>query len=255
MNNTASSAIYSERVVAFIDILGFSAIVANSITSPEQASSLVKILQQMADGARSDLNFAAGEDFKVQTFSDCIVMSENASDYGLSHLVYAVSGLARDLLAEGVLARGGIAKGRLYHSDGIVFGPALIVAYGLESTTAKYPRIVVDRGAHQHFKQIQANRDLVNEQNQLRYDDDGPVFVDFLAPFRDDMSHASVLDAKNASRCRAAIQNQLNEAIYDPNIYLKLRWLSIYWNSVRTHQPLIDMLEPVEFPITENLKR
>jgi hypothetical protein len=88
----------------------------------------------------------------------------------------------------------------------------------------------------------------------LRYDDDGPIFVDYLAPFRD-LNSLSVQDSKNASRCRASIQNLLDEAIYDPSIYAKLRWLAIYWNGVRMRQPPEDLVEAVEFPIMENIRK
>ena len=200
MNSSLTSSIYSERCVAFIDILGFSAIVNNSITSPEQASNLAKILSQMTENTNSDIVTFSGDDFKTQTFSDCIVISESASDHGLSHLVWIISQLERDLLAEGILTRGGIAEGLLHHSERIVFGPALIEAYRLESTTAIYPRVVVDRRAHQHFKRFQTNEGLLNDYNQLRFDDDGPVFVDFLAPFRR-QTQMSAHDLKNMSRC------------------------------------------------------
>jgi hypothetical protein len=53
--------------------------------------------------------------------------------------------------------------------------------------------------------------------------------------------------------CRASIQNLLNDSIYNPRYFEKLRWLAIYWNSVRLGQPPIDLLEPVDFPNMKNL--
>jgi hypothetical protein len=43
------------------------------------------------------------------------------------------------------LVRGGATVGNLYHSNGIVFGDALIEAYRLESSVAVYPRVVLSQ--------------------------------------------------------------------------------------------------------------
>jgi hypothetical protein len=51
--------------------------------------------------------------------------------------------LAAAALKIGFLIRGGVTIGNLYHAQGIVFGPAMVEAYELESRTAVYPRIVV----------------------------------------------------------------------------------------------------------------
>lgn len=43
----------------------------------------------------------------------------------------------------GCLIRGGIATGSLYHAKGVVYGPALLEAYELESQFAQQPRIIL----------------------------------------------------------------------------------------------------------------
>jgi len=43
----------------------------------------------------------------------------------------------------GVFVRRGISIGPLYHDTNVVFGPALVEAYKLESRIAKFPRILV----------------------------------------------------------------------------------------------------------------
>jgi hypothetical protein len=52
--------------------------------------------------------------------------------------------------------------------------------------------------------------------------------------------------------CRACIQNQLNNPIYNPHHFEKLSWLARYWNSVRFNQPPIDRMEMVDFPNMAN---
>ncbi len=46
------------------------------------------------------------------------------------------------LLDLGVLVGGGVSFGPLYHDASVVFGPALVEAYHLESDCAKFPRVI-----------------------------------------------------------------------------------------------------------------
>src|SRR5262245_17276820 len=122
---------YSERYVAFVDILGFGDIVAQSATNPRQAAALAEVLKGLPARNKSyDDTFA--DDFKLLQFSDSIIMSSAASHDGLFHLMVSVSDIALSLLKKGLLVRGGLAKGPLYHSNQLAFGPAFIDAYKIE---------------------------------------------------------------------------------------------------------------------------
>jgi hypothetical protein len=255
MGESEKNHIYSERYVAFVDILGFSDIVRNSERSPHQAQALVSVLGRIRarslGGAVDDL---FGVDFKVQSFSDTIVLSEKATETGLKYLLYSVEDLTLDLLAQGILTRGGIAKGPMYHSEGVAFGPAFISAYYLESTIAKYPRVVVDRSVHNDYRARSRELWETGEFNpRLKHADDGPVYLDILRKFRK-LSGVDSRSLRTCQSCRASIQNLLNESIYDPRHFEKLRWLAIYWNTALPFgEPPIDLLEPVDFPSMKNL--
>ena len=67
-------------------------------------------------------------------------------------LVREIGYLARYLLLLGLPCRGGISLGPLHHEGKVVVGPALIQAYKLERDRAKYPRIVLDEGALQCWR-------------------------------------------------------------------------------------------------------
>lgn len=144
------------RTVAFIDILGFSDLVDRSTQDAEFLSKLHEALRIVDhqgrewtaqaltspggshEAARAQL---AAMDFRSQAFSDCIVLSQR--DAFVVPLFISVAQLAMALLDLGVLVRGGVALGPLYHDASVVFGPALIEAYHLESRCAKFPRILV----------------------------------------------------------------------------------------------------------------
>jgi hypothetical protein len=257
-NRTDSEPIYAERYVAFIDIPGFSEIVRNSISSAEQATELVRILERISSRAEPlEFDKSHGDDFRAQSFSDCIVVSERATQAGLEHLLFVVAQLQLDLLANRILTRGGIAKGKLCHTDKIVLGPALITAYQLENTIAAYPRVIVDRATHEDYNKLDVaalENKFTGIAPRLRYDEDGPVFADFLAPFRNlgTSPHRERLRV-TAQSCHAAIQSQVNDSIYDPRIYKKLRWMALYWNGMSMSQGADCGLEHVKFPAMANL--
>src|SRR5258708_731680 len=258
MEPTARETVYSERYVAFIDILGFSNHVRQSEHSLAEAQKLVAIMDRISnrwsDQALKLTHDMLGEDFKSQSFSDCTVLSEAASPKGLRYLLLMVTQFALDLLANGFLLRGGIAKGALHHSANAVFGPAFLNAHDLEQHIAKYPRIVVDRNTHRDFG-LHSSPETYDKfiRPDLRHAEDGPVFVDVFSAFRILDGHIPSRVTLNGKACRANIQEKLDDSIYIPAHYEKLRWLALYWNEVRQLQNVPD-LEPIELPILRDWK-
>lgn len=138
---------YENRIVAFIDILGFREI----IKSTERNEELFKVVYEALNDIRylsANLNDVTREkEFGRQEalFSDNIVISYlTESPEAEFSLIFDAMFLQLCLLYQGVLVRGGITVGRLYHSSNLIFGPALVRAYELESKYAIYPRILVD---------------------------------------------------------------------------------------------------------------
>ncbi len=99
---------------------------------------------------------------------------------GLGELLKILMGLAVDLLCEGFFVRGAVNRGPLYHDEQMVFGKALVEAYQYKSEVANYPRIIVVRGVRD---------DILNKMppmmKMLRQSEDGPMFLDVLAPIVD----------------------------------------------------------------------
>ena len=225
---------YSTRYIAFVDILGFSEIVAKH-ASPERAAqrlSLVKTLQSI--GSR-ELDKTYGDDFRLQQFSDSIIVSDKESAVGLFNLLDAIADLAGALLANELLIRGGIAKGLLHHDGQIVFGPAFLEAYRIESSIAKFPRVVLSSAvmedARKYLKEekyrsaLNKIADMEDLHNLIRLSDDGPAFVHV---FHDiDQPFASI----KADKATKAISNLLRNAMHEPSHYEKLKWLAVYWNA------------------------
>ncbi|KJC48378.1 hypothetical protein UB31_16660 [Bradyrhizobium sp. LTSP849] len=231
---------YSERYVAFLDILGFSNIVSTSVASKESTATLIAAVETIGE-LQKQYDSLKSDDFRAQTFSDCIVMSEKASPLGLVHLLAATTHAALSLLEIGIFIRGGFAKGLLYHSDQVVLGPAMIRAYQLESSIARYPRILVDQSTHQDsctdaFQKAATGWSI---SPRIALAEDGPPFVDIFDLTRDPAVFENGLE--DIEKIQKVIETELHKSIYIPAHYEKLRWLAIYWNSVSAefNRPLV----------------
>lgn len=133
---------YEERIVAFVDILGFSSLVEKSNTDQrvyEQIKHALDTIQEIKK--RSD-----GTNTKAATFSDSIVLSYSiTAEKPLLNALKNLVELQFELLRQGILVRGGVAKGPVRHVQEMVFGPAMVAAYELESKYAVYPRIIIEK--------------------------------------------------------------------------------------------------------------
>jgi hypothetical protein len=154
--------VFTDHLVLYMDFLG----VSEAATSwPEdRAASLIGLLTAIAeeksefsvDGAsQADGSYKFKITPETATFSDHIVASyrinwqDNERLNAMIVEMYLkvaqdlVISTARRALDLGMLVRGGVTIGKLYHLGGVVFGEALVDAYRLESRVAIYPRIAV----------------------------------------------------------------------------------------------------------------
>jgi hypothetical protein len=237
---------YSERYVAFVDILGFSEIVrqTGSDQTPKRYDALVKTLSEIGtrEGTADEI---IGVDFQFQSFSDSVVLSSLVFPIGLIYLLSSISELAIRLLRNGLLMRGAVAKGKLHHHDGVMFGPAFLEAYRIENMVAKYPRIILSKETYEDRKAVRSG---VQKEPSVLLDEDGPPYLHVFAHLEFQLANNERRDLalQDAMTCQRAIQNLLNTSIHDPNHYEKLRWLAIYWNgTIASNHP---ELEKVVFP-------
>jgi len=135
--------------------------------------------------------------------------------------------LQSDLLAEGFFVRGGLSLGSLHVSDQVLFGPALVEAYDLESEAALHPRVVLSRAAAETQRGTAAG-------SMLMCDDDGQTFIDYLgAAFHEPDDGISVLKDH-----RDTVIDRLHGSRRHKRRWEKYRWLAEYHNAVvRTRFP------------------
>jgi hypothetical protein len=187
----ADQSTYAHRVVAFIDILGFKELIFRGREAEVFAA--LKLAKESETG-----HFHNAPEMRLTAFSDSIVISDKVGEgFGYPRLLHFTSYLIWQLLEVGVLTRGGIGHGHLHHENGIVFGPALIEAYELESKQAIYPRVLVPdsvRDAHLRYEiATRGEMTRVPADGIFRRDFDGNLHLHVLSPW----SHANIFPEKS----------------------------------------------------------
>lgn len=240
--NTTS---YDERVVAFVDILGFSSMINKSSSDVEEYKKIKFALETIQNVKKiSDINGA-----KVTTFSDSIVLSYPANGRDpLYSILLDLIHLQIDLLQQGVLVRGGVAKGKVRHVKEMVFGPAMVLAYELESKYAVYPRIIVEKDlvdweCENYRNQLYgAEFDIADLHSLLKEDEYNDIF------FIDILSQQNELDLIEdyeilLQRVREIIINGLSNNKNNKSVVMKYIWLKNYFNDILLKYPTINYLQ------------
>jgi hypothetical protein len=170
---------YAERVIVFIDVLGFGALVEASGHQKDRGDP--QIQKRIGDAilwSLEDLHeLHALKNLMFTQFSDSFVVSCDAGkgQFTLNFFAIAVLSTIDHFLSSGLLLRGGITKGPLIHDGTLLFGPAMNRAYQLESKMAKLPRVILDP----ELPELSA---LSEFNGLLSLDKDGLFYVDYFQP-------------------------------------------------------------------------
>jgi len=167
---------YSRYAVTFFDILGFRSLVIN-----KDPFGVVRALEGLI-WFQESVTAQSGTSVEFVAFSDSVVRARsipvNADPATLADILEAeLLDLAKaqvNSTLNRIWVRGGLCIGDLYINGNIVFGPALVKAYELESTIAKYPRIVVENETLR-FLNVQTHKSRLDAL--LQQADDGVWFI------------------------------------------------------------------------------
>jgi len=152
------------RIVAFIDILGFSALIeeydndetsniVNNLHEALELSIKTSIESMVNPKIKSDLS----ENLDYKMFSDCISLSLPFIEYGndfnnqLNALCTVVKIYQLTMMHKGFYIRGGIAIGSYYANNHMIFSGGLVKAYKIE-TKAVNPIVVISKEIQERLK-------------------------------------------------------------------------------------------------------
>ena len=235
---------YEDRLIVFVDLLGFKQAVNNSVNHQVIAQKIYNILnyhKRLKEKNYGD-GLASGSDYgkEITFFSDCFVISYAIGRGG--ELYYILSDIifyTFDLLSMGFLLRGGITFGQLVHQGDICFGPAMNRAYELESICARYPRILVDNAIINNISgfRLECNSEEFEREfmfNLISHDKDGKYFLNYLQQnsyFDNDVYYQDCLRHMRDFLIYNLNQHQNNKKVLD-----KYLWYKNYYNEVIKHK-------------------
>lgn len=162
-----NEASYETRIVAFADILGWKAATRASAEDEGELGRLREVVGRIERHARSFtrqtknqmlaqappvLDRAEYEAIEFSFFSDSFAVSalEPHGEKVFGMLSWAVD----YLLTAGFLVRGGVAIGKLYHHESMIYGPALVEAVEIEGA-AVYPRVLCSKELLKYLRRKQ----------------------------------------------------------------------------------------------------
>jgi hypothetical protein len=182
---------YEDRLIIYIDILGFSNFVNYTSQTKINTSEKIKRIDNLLTMIK---NFFSDEHEilrlsktrQTTSFSDLIVISISLEDIDyMDSEIYDVFYLLLNATIRGFLLRGAIVYGKIIHTKNVIFGPGLIDAYNREKTIAKYPRIIIDDVIVADLKDLPSKSDSAkNCEHIISRDADGIYYIDFLKSVR-----------------------------------------------------------------------
>lgn len=230
------------HIVLFLDILGYSNIISNCKDKQMENYYLDKIHSIMSNLSRfiekrhiyidqqnDSLHLSR---FRSLLFSDNILFfapykNEIDKDNLYMNLLYGLSEFLVRYTKEDIFFRGGITAGNLYYDENLhfVFGSGLVKAYTLESSVAKYPRIVIDN-------ELKPSPILwgITQENEIYY-------LDYLS-----LGHSLIRDSgipehtqmEYFSSCLKEQKNAISKAyqkyLKNERVFPKYQWLAKYHN-------------------------
>jgi len=225
---------YIPSFVAFLDILGYSNLVKES--DDEKSISIIKRISSAIKSAKDaiDSRWSWEKDkFVVKVFSDCMCISIPEKMDNFDAFFQLLAFVHANLLREHICIRGGVARGKFFSDDNIIFSSGLVSAYEIEKTIAKFPRIIVPQYFWSYIVQNGQDEDIIWFKNTYIWKDydDGQLFIDYLnfMPYtrKDDPDHRG----KDLKSHKSFIEQCLGIYTDRTDLYLKYEWLANYHNS------------------------
>ena len=235
--------LYQQKYVAFLDMLGFSNLVMDSAQDPSAHARIIEAIKRLKDTACD--NPATG--MITTYFSDCIVLSCERSPRGLAEMLQCLTIIAENLLVVDVLVRGGLTVGAIHHDRQLMFGPAMLEAYRLESIEANHPTILIAPA-------VRSDIEAAGLQIYMVHDDAEPerYYLHYLINFAiyDPTPRPGLHILEGPARLvRHYIARRIAGGIGSP--LDKALWLERYWNETvgaQGHLGMVDRISDLGVP-------
>jgi hypothetical protein len=151
---------YKDKFIAFVAILGFKQMVASSEAGTGLSlNELLKMQEELGKFEDWDRIRTHGPticpfspfiqhdlDFQLTQISDCVVVSCEVSPAGVINLIGHCWGVVMKLLLKGIMCRGYITRGTVYHNGTRIMGTGYQEAYCREASVKAFSQKADERG-------------------------------------------------------------------------------------------------------------
>lgn len=203
--------------VAFLDILGFSEMVeADCKNGPLSKTPNLDNLYQVHYETIKQLS--GKNEIQITQFSDSVVFSRSfdTSIEVFNEFLEVIRGFQHRLFLRGLLCRGGVSYGKHFEEGAFLFSKGLINAYKIESSMARFPRVVIDDNL---LQLLCPSQNELSKLPLIKADDDS-LFIDYL-------SLGSQDDAFSLMKYKWDVAKNSEAAIRE-----KVLWLARYYDFV-----------------------
>ncbi|HVC09022.1 MAG TPA: hypothetical protein VNH15_03685 [Elusimicrobiota bacterium] len=223
---------YDDRIVCFLDVLGFREHIHKTIgvsgnDNVDRISEIVEAIQEAGQILEIDQQKIFSPK-RITQFSDSIVISFPADkESGVYHAIEEILWVQMSFLKRDMLCRGAIARGKLMHGSDVLFGPAMVDAYMLESKAANYPRVILDQaiidaGAAAHSMHHGSEDEREGIMRFLSKDGDGMYYIDYISKARSECDSPEEHPAYLLKLRKIIVHGVQNQ---DPSVRVKYLWL------------------------------
>ncbi|MEZ5325174.1 MAG: hypothetical protein R3F19_08930 [Verrucomicrobiales bacterium] len=230
-----------DSLCVFLDILGFTEVIKR-IEETGSEEDFARLHEAYSTGiaqlhtSRSDRG-TRGFQWEIRTFTDNVFLSfplsSNDGEVELGFLVEDVARFQLHLANRGYFTRGGLSLGRNFIDESMIFGPALVEAYQLESRMARDPRIVLGPTVAELVQQQIGYYDPPHsapQNSEFLRDADGQIFINYLEAAIVDTDNGPQLNMEMMEAHRERIEAGLRSNVATPQVWSKYRWLASYHN-------------------------
>ncbi len=220
-----TEALLQDKFVAFVDILGFESKV-DSLEEGEGPglSDLLELCSKLSQKSHVDgiteygpvicpasRYTSRGLDYEVTQVSDCAVISAEVSPAGIINLLQHVSACVFGLLTRGVMVRGYVTRGAIYHRENQFIGKGYqhafqkekqVSAFRLSTDSTSTPFVEIDADVVKYIKEEtdQCVREIFK---RLTKEDDNGIAVVF--PFYK-LSNLAGQNIGDEEKCRESLK-------------------------------------------------
>lgn len=132
---------YENRLILYIDILGFTSDVKKSESTEEKYSKIKNTLEYI----QGLFNFDTINGIEKLQFSDSLVISVNEESPGaVLHMISNASFAIHEFFENGYLCKGVLSRGKLFHKGDILFGPEFLKVMKAEALES-FPRVTFNQ--------------------------------------------------------------------------------------------------------------